>query len=469
MSPHRFQLLLALPLVLAEAAAPAPAQQSTLRDFSRLYQALAERVDPAVVQIATTGYAPAIDGTALLRARRGAGAGVLVDPSGYIVTNAHVVGDVRRVQVLLPQVTDEVRRPGSRLKPGGKLQPAEVIGLDRETDIAVLKIDGEKLPYLPFADSDALRQGQLVFAFGSPHGLENSVTMGVISSVARQVRPDDPMEYIQTDASINPGNSGGPLVDADGAVAGINTFILTRSGGDEGVGFAVPANIARMAYEQIRLHGRVRRGQIGVLPQTITPTLAQALRLPTDWGVLIADVTPGGAAEAAGLRINDIVLRAGGKVLENSRQLAAAIYPSAGRELTLSVQRGESVVTIQVAVLERPRDPDRILSLVRGGENAVPQLGILAVDLDERVTPLLPATRKLSGAVVAGVVARAASASSAEEAPVHAGDVIYALNGEPIRRLADLKTAAATLRHGQPVALHLERFGQLQYVVLEAE
>ena len=445
----------------AEPPAPAP----HLRDLSRQYQTLAERVDPAVVQIVTTGYAPSGDGALILHARRSAGSGVLVDPAGFILTNAHVVGEVRRVQVLLPQIADEQRRPGSRLKPGGKLVPAEVIGFDRETDIAVLKVAGEGHPFLRLADSDSLRQGQLVFAFGSPYGLENSVTMGVISSVARQVRPEDPIEYIQTDASINPGNSGGPLVDADGVVAGINTFIVSRSGGHEGVGFAAPSNIVRMAYEQIRQHGRVRRGQIGVLPQTITPGLAEALRLPTDWGVLIADLTPGGSAEAAGLRVNDIVLRASGKVLANARQLGASIYQSAGRELALEIQRGETTLTIQVAVLERPKDPDRILSLVRGEENFVPQLGILAVDLDERVTPLLPALRRLSGAVVGGIVARA----SGQEDTLHTGDVIYSMNGAPVRGLAELKAAAGKLRHGQNVALYIERFGQLQYVLLDAE
>jgi serine protease Do len=442
-----------------------PASSPRLRDFSRLYQALAERVDPAIVQVVTTGYAPSIDGALLLHAKRNSGSGVLVDPAGFIVTNAHVVGEVRRVQVLLPQLTDEQRRPGSRLKPGGKLVPAEVIGFDRETDIAVLKVEGEGHPFLRLADSDSLRQGQLVFAFGSPYGLENSVTMGVISSVARQVRSEDPMEYIQTDASINPGNSGGPLVDADGAVAGINTFILSRSGAHEGVGFAVPSNIVRMVYEQVRQYGRVRRGQIGVLPQTITPGLAEALRLPTDWGVMIADLTPGGSAESAGLRVNDIVLRAKGKVMENARQFGVSIYQSAGEEMSLEVQRGETLLTLQVAVLERPKDPDRLLSLVRGEENLVPQLGILATDLDPRVTPLLPLLRKLSGVVVGGIVARAPG----QEGTLHAGDVIYSMNGTPVRGLGELKVAAGKLRHGQSVALYVERYGQLQYLLLEAE
>ncbi len=455
-------LSIAVGAALCVSAQPAP---STLSSLSRQYQALAERVDPAVVQVLTSGYAPSAEGALLLHAKRSTGAGVLVDAAGYIITNAHVVGEVRKVQVLLPQVTQEPRRPGSRLKPSGKLAAAEVIGSDRETDIAVLKVEGGMHPFLQLGDSDQLRQGQLVFAFGSPYGLENSVTMGVISSVARQVRPGDPMEYIQTDASINPGNSGGPLVDTDGVVAGINTFIVSRSGGHEGVGFAAPSNIVRLVYEQIRQYGRVRRGQIGVLTQTVSPALAEALRLPSDWGVLITDLTPGGSAEAAGLAVNDIVLRANGKVMESERQLGAMIYQSAGAAITLEVQRRDKETTITVAVLERPKDPDQILSLVRGDENLVPQLGVLAVDLDERVTPMLPALRKLSGVVVGGIVARAPG----QEESLHPGDVIYSLNGAPVGSLAELKSAAAKLRHGQGAALYIERLGQLQYVLIEAE
>ena len=436
-----------------------------LRDQSRLYQELAERVNPAVVQIITTGYAPSSDGALVLHAKRSMGSGVLVDPKGFIITNAHVVGEVRRVQALLPQLTDQQKTRGSRLKPGGKLVQAEVVGLDRETDIAVLKVVGDGFPFLRFADSNLLQQGQLVFAFGSPYGLQNSVAMGVISSTARQVRPEDRIDYIQTDASINPGNSGGPLVDANGDITGINTFILTQSGGHEGVGFAAPANIVRWAYEEIRQHGRVRRGQVGLVPETITQGLVEALKLPQDWGVLLSDITPGGSAEAAGLKINDIVLKADDKAMETSRQFGANIYQSAGREMKLEILRGQKTLTIQVAVLERPKDTDRILSLVRGDANSVPQLGILAVDLDQRVTPLLPMLRKLTGVVVAGVVAR----SLGHEDAMHPGDVIYSINGNPVSGLAQLKAESAKLRHGQSVALHVERQGQLQYFVLDAE
>src|SRR5437867_2002721 len=174
-------------------------------------------------------------------------------------------------------------------------------------DLAVLKLDEKGLPFLPFGDSEALRPGELVLAFGSPLGLENSVTLGVVSAVARQVRPDDRMIYVQTDASINPGNSGGPLVDGQGRVVGINTFILSQSGGSEGIGFAAPSNIVRYVYEQIRTRGRVHRGEIGVRVQTVTPGLAAGLGLRQDWGAVVADVVPGGPAAEAGLRIGDLV------------------------------------------------------------------------------------------------------------------------------------------------------------------
>ncbi|HBY61681.1 MAG TPA: peptidase S1, partial [Solibacterales bacterium] len=189
-------------LLLAPALAAQP--RTGLRDMSGLFEGLVERVDPAVVQVVTRGFAPAGEDGPIVQARRGNGSGVLVDPSGYIVTNAHVVGVARRVQVLLPQPAAPDAPKHSILKPVGKLVNAEVVGQDRQTDIAVLKVDAGRLTALPFGDSEAIRQGQVVFAFGSPFGLENSVSLGVVSSVARQVRAEDPMIYVQTDAAINP-------------------------------------------------------------------------------------------------------------------------------------------------------------------------------------------------------------------------------------------------------------------------
>jgi len=273
-------VLVLLPsLAAAQAAAPARPVQD-LAGLSRDLQALSDRVKPAVVQVLTTGYAAA-DGQ--LVTQRATGSGVILDPDGYVITNAHVVQGARRVQVALAGLASGPPGARSILKAPGRVVGAVVVGTDLETDLAVLKIDEKGLPVLTLGDSEALRPGELVLAFGSPLGLENSVTLGIVSAVARQVRPEDRMIYVQTDASINPGNSGGPLVDGQGRVVGINTFIYSQSGGSEGIGFAAPSNIVRNVFDQIRRTGRVHRGEIGVRVQTVTSALAAGLGLRQDW------------------------------------------------------------------------------------------------------------------------------------------------------------------------------------------
>jgi serine protease Do len=426
------------------------------------------------VQVITRGYAapghePGGGGGAAantVQSRRNSGSGVIVDPAGYVITNAHVIGAARRVEVVVPQTQAPPRAGGGgSLRPPGRTMPAEIVGMDREADLAVLKIALDNAPHLEFADSDVLRQGQVVLAFGSPFGLTNSVSMGVVSSVAREVRSDDPMVYIQTDASINPGNSGGPLVNAAGRIVGINTFVLSGGTSTDGIGFAIPSNTVRNVYDQIRKQGFVRRGQIGVLPQNITPELAEALALAQDCCVILADVRPQSAAAAAGLQVQDIVLSLNGKPVDDIRQFGSYIYQHAGETITLELLRGQDRISRQVAVMERPRDPDRLLGLVQGPQNVVTRLGVLAVDLDERVTPLLPTLRKLSGAVVAGIVADLAH----REDYLRPGDVIYAVNRQPVRSLADLRAAIEPLAHGKPVALQIERGGQLSFLTLELE
>ncbi len=439
---------------------------ASLPGISQGFQALTERVNPSVVQIITRGFSTEEEGSGtFIRASRGSGSGVVVDPNGYIITNAHVVGFSRRVEVLLPQRADQDMRHHSVLKPGGKLLAADVIGVDKEADLAVLKIAETGLPALRFSDSEMLRQGHLVFAFGSPFGLDNSVTMGVVSSMARQLRADDPMVYIQTDAAINPGNSGGPLVDSEGGIVGINTFIISPSGTNSGIGFAVPSNIVRTVFEQIRDHGYVKRGQIGVIAQTITMPLAQALGLSQDWGPIIADVTEGSAAAIAGLQVKDVVVSLNGRPMENARQFGVTVYRNAGRTISIGVLRGGQAKTIDVAVLERPRDPDRLISFVKGRENLVAPLGALLVELDAKVTPLLPPLRRLSGVVVAGLV----SDLGIGDNHLQAGDVLHEINNKTVSSIADVRRAVADLKHGQPVALYVERQGQLQYLLLERD
>ena len=433
--------------------------------ISQSFEQLVERVSPAVVQIVARGLAPDSEaGSLVLREQRSSGSGIIVDPEGYVVTNAHVVGLTRHVQVLLPQPAETRASSRSVIKPSGKLVTARVVGLDRETDIAVLKIEEKGLASLRFGDSEGLRQGQLVLAFGSPFGLANSVTMGIVSSAARQVRPDSPMIYVQTDASINPGNSGGPLVDTDGAVVGVNTFIVSNSGSNAGVGFAAPSNIVRSVYEQVRKYGRVRRGQVGIQAQTITPELARALRLERDWGVIVGDVAPDGAAEAAGVEIKDILLTLNGKILENARQFGVNIYQRAGETVTIELLRGNTKITKQVAVLERVRDAEQILSVVNNDSHLVSKLGVLVLDLDEKVTPLLPPLRRLSGVVVAGVVDPAGQTDAFDSS-----DVIYAVNDKKVGNLAELEAALQPTAPGESIAVQVERAGQLQFLVVEVQ
>ena len=226
--------------------------------------------------------------------QRSIGSGAIVDPDGYIITNAHVVAGARQVQVVLHRDTTadgpvRLARARRRARPSTPASSAP----RRDIDLALLKVDLTGLPALPLANYDAIRQGELVFAFGSPEGLRNSVSMGVVSSVARQVEPDSPTIYIQTDAPINPGNSGGPLVNIDGELVGLNTFILTESGGSQGLGFAIPSAIVAAAYPQLRKYGHLHHGQIGFAMQTITPALAAGLGLSRTSGVMVSDVLPG--------------------------------------------------------------------------------------------------------------------------------------------------------------------------------
>src|SRR5579872_158155 len=262
-------------MVAMFAASPLAAQttahrpSSLLRELNASVEDLTSSVSMSVVQVLVTGYG-AVDERAsggdtgiVIGRQRSIGSGAIIDADGYIITNAHVVAGAKRVQVVLHRdatVTGPVR---SLAPAASQTVDAHVVGTATEIDLALLKVDVTGLRALPFADYDTIRQGELVFAFGSPEGLRNSVTMGVVSSVARQADPDSPTIYIQTDAPINPGNSGGPLVNIDGELVGLNTLILTESGGSQGLGFAIPSAIVASAYSQLRKYGHLHRGLIG--------------------------------------------------------------------------------------------------------------------------------------------------------------------------------------------------------------
>jgi len=438
-----------------------------LHVFSESVEQLSSTVTQSVVQVLTTGYALNSENqktdTAYLAPERGIGSGVILSPDGFIVTNAHVVQGARKIRVRLQGM--EKQPPAARSQVLGPIE-AKLVGLDHQTDLAVLKIDMTGLPALPLADSRDLKQGQIVFAFGSPLGLENSVTMGVVSSTARQVDPEKPSIYIQTDAPINPGNSGGPLVNVDGHVVGINTFILTQSGGNEGLGFAIPSDIVRNIFDQIRTEGHVHRGQIGVLVRTITPDLVEGLHLPVSHGVLLDDVVPGSPAEKAGLKVGDIVTSVGGKPVDNLRQFALDLYMyKIGQKAEIGVLRNGQETTISVLVIERPDDPQRFADLVSGPNNIVPRLGIVAVTINADLKELIGDTRLPGGVLVA---ARTPTNTLLGEGP-QPGDIIHSINGTPIQDIAQLRQHLREIKAGDPIVLQIERAGSLSFLVLESE
>jgi serine protease Do len=443
--------------------------EDTLHKLDGSVESLVQQVSPAVVQILVTGFG-AVDShgesnTALIGRQRLLGSGVIVDPEGYIVTNAHVVSGAVRVRVVLFS-SENSNSPHATPRDRTTTMNAHIVGVNTDTDLALLKVEASGLPSLPFGRYRDLRQGQMVFAFGSPEGLANSVTMGVVSSVARQPDPDRPMVYIQTDAPINPGNSGGPLVDIDGKVVGISTFILTQGGGNEGLGFAIPSSVVRRIYEQLRKQGHVHRQIIGASVQTITPTMAAGLGLQQDYGVIVSDVVPGGPAEGAGLKVQDIVLTLDGRPVMNVPQFDAAfqLRPDPA-PLQLEVARAGEKVSLEVPVVEQRDDMDRLADSLDPVKDLVPQLGILGVQIDRKISGMVPDLRKASGVIVAARTAFGGSADSGLET----GDVIHQLNGIDILSLDALGAGLKPIKAGDSVVLQIERDGKLRYLAFEME
>jgi serine protease Do len=450
------------PPAVAQRRAEATAPAAALADLDGTIESLVRTVDPSVVQIFTSGLATG-EGivaaqTELVTPVRASGSGVIVDADGFVVTNAHVVRGASRIRIEVP-----VAPAGqSLLARRSRVATARLVGFDEETDIAVLKVDASGLRALPFGDSDALKAGQVVLAFGSPMGLQNSVSLGIVSAVARQLEPESPMVYIQTDASINPGNSGGPLVDAKGRLVGINTLIVSTSGNNSGLGFAAPSNIVKTVFDQIRQHGRVRRGEIGVRAQTVTPVLAAGLRLSRDWGAVLADVIPGGPADRAGLAVGDLVLSVDGKPIENGRQLNVTLYRKAvGDVVRLEVLRDKQITSVNVSVAERNDPMARLTGQADPRQNVVARLGILGVTVDANVAAMLPMLRAKAGVVVVSATAGTFDSDSGGLVP---GDVIHAVNGTWITSLAALRGALDGMKSGDAVVLQIERLGVLSYV-----
>ena len=451
------------------AASPDALPGSRLAGLSREFKELARRVNPSVVRVTSIGYRQLdedeSDEPGVAERQHSTGSGVIIDSDGYIVTNAHVVVGARRAQVTVLERAAAVPGRVGRGPAQRRGLQAEVVGLDLQTDIALLKIHEKGLPALRLADSDAVEEGQLVFALGSPQGLDNSVTMGVISSTARQFRPDDPMVYLQTDASINPGSSGGPLVDAEGNVVGISTSILTQSGGNEGIGFAVPSNVVANVVDQLRQTGRVVRGEIGVLAQTISPALARGWSLPQAWGVVVGDVDPGSAAARAGLQAGDVIQALNGRSVETALQFDVGLYRPPGQDtVRLDVLRGAQVRHFDVRVRERDDDVRNYGDLASREEDLIPEIGIFALDLTPRLRAKVAPERRDSGGVL--VAARQADGPVIED-DFQSGDVIYAINREPVKDVESLRQVLSRFKPGDPLAVQIERDSRLRFVSFE--
>jgi serine protease Do len=453
-----------------EAALEARAAETpaTLLQLNAALEGLAAKASQGVVQILVTGYGPLEDSgrtdTALIARQKAIGSGVIIDPSGYVITNAHVIEGAQRIRVVLPVPAGE----GAVLEPEGKRRvlDAKLVGAHQETDLALLKVEAKDLPTLPLGAARRVQQGQLVFAIGSPEGLQNTVTLGVVSSVARQPDPNKAMVYIQTDAPINPGNSGGPLVDMDGYVVGINTFIVSGSGGSEGLGFAIPARVVKFVYESLKKYGHVHRSEIEAGAQTITPSLAAGLNLKRSWGVLISDVAPGGPAEAAGLKVGDVVLAADGRSIDTLPAFMGALYlHPTDQVLKLDVLRDTGKKTLFIPVLQQKHQMDQLLDLADTQNNLVPQLAILAASIDDKVRSMVGELRIPSGVVVLGRAADLFGPSVG----LTTGDVIHAINNRPVDTVENLRSALSQLKSGDAVALQIERQGQLRFVAFEMD
>ena len=357
------------------------------------------------------------------------GSGFIVSPDGIVLTNAHVVDGAKEVTVKLIDHREFT---------------AKVLGADKASDIAVLKIDAQGLPFVRIGNSDQLSVGDYVLAIGAPFGLEETATAGIVSATGRSLPGDGAVPFIQTDAAVNPGNSGGPLFDSSGAVVGINSQIYTNSGGYQGVSFAIPINLAQSVEQQIVKTGKVEHGRLGVEIQSINQSLAQSFKLSTPAGALVAKVEPGSAAAQAGIKAGDVIVKFDGSAIADAGQLSVRVSGTApGGKATLDVIRDGKPLTI-IAVIGSATSAS-----VAKNTEAAPD----AAHLGMRLRPLTPEEREQTG-VSAGLVVEEASGRAAE-AGIQPGDVVLSVDGTPLQSVAQLR--ALVRDHDKQVALLIQR------------
>lgn len=377
------------------------------------------------------------------------GSGFIIDPSGLVVTNNHVIDDADQITVTLND---------------GTSLPAKVIGRDDKTDLALLKINPRHpLPAAHLGDSDKARIGDWVIAIGNPFGLGSTVTAGIVSARNRNIDAGPYDEFLQTDAPINRGNSGGPLFDMNGTVVGINSAIYSPSGGSVGIGFAIPSNLARDILGQLRAFGQVRRGWVGVNIQPVTPDLAEGLGLPGPVGALVGNVTPNGPAAKAGIRTRDVIVGFDGRKIPDARELSrVAASTPIGKTVNVEVLRGRQHLNLRLTV-QRLADPPKQQKSAPP-KRKTSQLGLGLAPMNAAVRNQFQVPGGVSGVVVTDVDPD----SAAYEKNMHAGDVIVAVQDQPVKTPSDVQQRiAADLKAGRHVeVLLVSRAGSLQYVAL---
>ena len=439
---------------------------------SNIFVEIAKKQNPAVVNISTKARQPErfsrapesprgrdpfrdfydrFFGEREDRPRRGMGSGFLIDKEGHILTNNHVVEGADEIRVTIEINGDE------------KEMQATLVGRDSKTDIALIKLvqDSQKplnLPFLQFGDSDKLEVGEWVMAIGNPFGLSHTVTVGVVSAKDRTIGAGPYDEYIQTDASINPGNSGGPLINIKGEVIGINTAIISgTTGGNVGIGFAIPINVAKGILKDLREKGSVTRGWLGVMIQKITPELAESFNLKDEHGALVGDVIPNGPADKAGIKRGDVIVRFDGRAVRTMEELPKIVASTPpGKQVDVEVIRDGKTVTLPVTIDVLKDEPTRVASL--------DPLGMQVQDITKDLMGSLQLDSP-EGVLVSDVTA----GRPAAEAGMRRGDVITEINRKPVRNVEDYRRLTAHLKKGDTALMLVRRGGSTIYIAVKIQ